>query len=115
MYVVCYMYCGQLLSSAVNVEITRQLALFLRFMRWPAVFAGDWQNDPRQMVDSGVLEFLGLQLALPAESDFSYTCTSKGGRRMLNYFLVSPSLQQAVKRSRVEFGGPFVVHCGVSS
>ena len=102
-----YLFTGLSLHAPENVNVMMQIGLLLKLFRLPAVIMGDFQNTPEQMLQSQWVTRLGLELKIP--QGMSYTC-KQGQGRIIDYFLVTAALGEAVRACEVVTEVPWRNH-----
>eukprot|EP00974_Lingulodinium_polyedra_P083842 8118042-Lingulodinium_polyedra.AAC.1 len=72
--------------SGPNLELLQQVAALVSLFKVPVVLAGDFNMEASDLMQQGWTEHLGLVPMLPEGT----TSTCSPGKRVLDFFLVSP-------------------------
>ena len=103
-----YLVSGEATGEA-NMAILQQVEALLHILKLLAIVAGDSQNTPEQLEETGWPGRSSLIVVRP--DDIASSCTN--GERLIDFFAVSECLTPLARRVRGELEVPWAPHCCV--
>ena len=85
-----YLVSGKPADALENMCVLGELDLLIALVGLPVVIAGDMNNTPQEVADTGWLQRHALVPLIPEGCE--YTCSS-GKRLLIDFFMVSASLE----------------------